>query len=111
MMRRADYYAIWDDQRIIGGMIVFARGPRHYEPGRIFIEPSYQNRGVGAAALAWLEAQYPLAKRCTLDTPRWNLRTQHFYAKAGYVCVGSEGPDGLRYEKVIPTATPGAAIP
>lgn len=30
--------------------------------------------------------------------PCWNLRTQHFYAKMGYMCGGSEGPDGLSYE-------------
>jgi hypothetical protein len=46
-----------------------------------------------------MERAFPEARRWTLGTPLWNLRTQHFYEKVGYVKIGMEGSDGVRYEK------------
>ncbi len=101
MMRIGKYYKIMDDYRIIGGFIVFGKGNGHYELGRIFIDPDYQNQGIGAQAMEFMEKQFPRAKRWTLGTPRWNRRTRHFYEKMGYVMIGADGPDGVRYGKVI----------
>lgn len=99
IMRVGQYYKILYGRAIIGGLIVFPKGNRHYELGRIFIDPAYQNRGLGAEVIALMESLYPLAARWTLGTPRWNRRTQHFYEKMGYVRAGYEGSDGVLYEK------------
>ncbi len=102
MMTRGQYYKIIQDEEaplIIGGFIVFQNSYGDCELGRIFIEPEYQNQGIGTQAMAFMEKAFPEARRWTLGTPAWNLRTQHFYEKAGYVKVRDEGRDGIRYEK------------
>jgi RimJ/RimL family protein N-acetyltransferase len=106
MMSRGQYYKIVQPEsgdRIIGGLIVFQNAFGDCELGRIFIEPEYQNQGIGTQAIAFLETTFPDARRWTLGTPRWNLRTQHFYEKVGYVKIGTEGRDGIRYEKRMRT--------
>jgi GNAT superfamily N-acetyltransferase len=101
MMRFGDYYKILADGQIIGGFIIFRKKPAEYELGRIFIDPNFQNQGVGAQAFAFIWQTYPLAKRWTLGTPAWNVRNRHFYQKVGFVEVGAEPPDGILFEKRI----------
>jgi GNAT superfamily N-acetyltransferase len=101
MMRISKYYKIMDDLRIIGGLIVFDKGNGHYELGRIFIDPDYQNQGIGTQAMEFMEKTFQQARRWTLGTPRWNRRTQHFYEKVGYIKIGADGRDGILYGKII----------
>jgi RimJ/RimL family protein N-acetyltransferase len=104
MMSRGYYYKIILDEtevRIIGGFIVFQNAFGDCELGRIFIDPDHQNQGIGTQAMAFMEQAFPEARRWTLGTPLWNLRTQHFYEKAGYVKAGLAGRDGVRYEKFM----------
>jgi len=101
MMRIGKYYKILDDYKIIGGIIVFDKGKGHYNLGRIFIDPDYQNQGIGAQAIEFIEKTFPQTERWTLDTPRWNKRTQHFYEKMGYVKIGARGPSQILYGKII----------
>ena len=101
MTRAGRYYKILDDDRIIGGFILFDKGRGHMELGRIFVEPEYQNQGIGTQAIEFMEETFPQARRWTLDTPGWNKRTQHFYEKMGYVRVGSDRRHGVLYEKKI----------
>jgi GNAT superfamily N-acetyltransferase len=102
MMRVGDYYKILVGDQIVGGLIVFRKAPREYELGRIFVDPDYQNQGVGTQAMEFLWEGYPLAKRWTLDTPAWNRRTRHFYKKVGFVEVGSDPRGQILFEKRLP---------
>ena len=104
MMKIGKYYKILDEYKIIGGFIVFDKGKNHFELGRIFIHPDYQNQGIGAQAIKFIENEFPKAKRWTLGTPRWNKRTQHFYEKMSYVKIGADGSGGIMYGKVIGSA-------
>jgi GNAT superfamily N-acetyltransferase len=111
MMRTAQYYKILraqesGDDQIVGGFIVFRKGTRHYELGRIFVDPDFQNQGIGAQAFEFLWEEYPLAKKWTLGTPAWNRRTRHFYKKVGFVEVGTDGRDGILLERCIPARAP-----
>ncbi|MBN1934552.1 MAG: GNAT family N-acetyltransferase [Anaerolineae bacterium] len=101
MMRLGNYFKILVDVQIVGGIIVFAKEPRCYELGRIFIDPDYQNQGIGTRAFEFLWQEYPLAKKWTLGTPAWNRRTRHFYSKIGFVEVGTDGRDGILFERCI----------
>jgi GNAT superfamily N-acetyltransferase len=101
MMKAADYYRISVANQIVGGLIVFRKRTREYELGRIFVEPDYQNQGVGTEVFELLWQEYPLAKRWTLGTPTWNQRTRHFYKKVGFVEVGEDGRGGVLFERVI----------
>lgn len=104
MMQIAAYYKILSDYRIIGGFILFKQGNDGMELGRIFIDPEFQNRGIGADACRFMEATFSKINRWKLETPKWNHRNHHFYEKMGYVKVGEipagDGPAQYRYEKI-----------
>ena len=106
MMRIGDYYKILVGDEIVGGLIVFRKKPREYELGRIFVDPAYQNQGVGTQAMEFLWEGYPLAKRWMLGTPAWNRRTRHFYTKAGFVEIGTDLRGGILFEKNIAARDP-----
>lgn len=101
MMRLGEYYRIVAEEQTVGGMIIFRKRVREYELGRIFIDPDYQNRGIGSQAFQFLWREYPLAKRWTLGTPAWNLRTRHFYRKVGFIELGEDGHGGILFERRI----------
>ena len=105
VMRFGDYYKILEGKRIIGGLVVMRRGAREYEVGRIFIEPEWQDRGIGTGAFEFLWTKYSLAKRWTLDTPAWNRRTRHFYEKLGFVECGEDGDGCILFERVAQAGT------
>lgn len=104
MMKAGFYYKILSDYRIVGGFIIFKKGSDGMELGRIFIDPEFQNRGIGAEACSFMESSFPEIQRWTLETPKWNIRNHHFYEKMGYVKVGEipegDGPAQYMYEKV-----------
>ena len=107
VMRRGLYYKILTDDQIIGGFILFDMKHRHFNLGRIFVDPSWQNQGIGTQAIEFMEKAFPYVKRWSLDTPHWAHRNQHFYAKRGYVKVGEDSPGGggeclYLYEKRMP---------
>jgi RimJ/RimL family protein N-acetyltransferase len=91
---------IVEGKQIIGGIIILRKGVREYEVGRIYIEPEFQDQGIGTEAFQFLWDAYPLAKRWTLGTPGWNKRTQHFYKKVGFVEIGRDRDGGVLYERV-----------
>jgi RimJ/RimL family protein N-acetyltransferase len=99
MMRAGDYYKVVADRRIAGGMIIFRAGPRQYELGRIFIDPDFQNQGIGTQAIEFLWQAYPLAKRWSLSTPAWNVRTRHFYKKVGFAEMGEDRQGGILFQR------------
>jgi RimJ/RimL family protein N-acetyltransferase len=105
MMRFGDYYTIVVGEEIIGGIIVFRKAPREYELGRIFVDPAFQNQGVGTRAFEFLWQEYPLAKRWTLGTPAWNRRTRHFYKKVGFEEIGEDAHEGILFERRVARAT------
>lgn len=80
-------------------------GEGHYHLGVIFIDPAYHNQGIGTQAMHFIEKTY-LAKRWTLDTPKYAIRNQHFYEKFAYIKVREFEPDDditlIAYEKLIP---------
>jgi len=93
--------------QIIGGVILFDMHQRHFNLGRIFVDPDWQDRGIGTQAIQFIEKTFPYVKRWSLDTPEWAVRNHHFYEKLGYVRVGEEVPPGVDmrlylYEKRIP---------
>jgi ribosomal protein S18 acetylase RimI-like enzyme len=108
MMRQGTYYKILSDEQLIGGFVVRQKWHDHYELTRIFIDPDFQDRGIGARAIAFLEEAFAAARRWTLDTPHWNQRTRHFYRKLGYAEVWQD-PHGLVYfEKAVGEEREGA---
>jgi ribosomal protein S18 acetylase RimI-like enzyme len=86
-MREDEFYKIIADGQIVGGFVIFDVGNGHYHLDVIFIDPAYQDRGIGTQAIQFMEQTYP-ASLWTLNTPAYAIRNQHFYEKHGYVKVG-----------------------
>lgn len=82
------YYTISFKDKIIGGINVCKLSEFTYRIKRVYIDQNYQNRGLGREILAFIEGEFPEAREWTLDTPKLNLRNQHFYEKAGYKKIG-----------------------
>ena len=101
MMTAGKYYKILFDDQIVGGIIVRVMGYQYSEVTRVFIDPFFQNRGIGTQAFEFLWAEFPEVKRWTLGTPAWNQRTRHFYKKVGFVEVGEDGHGGVLFERKL----------
>jgi ribosomal protein S18 acetylase RimI-like enzyme len=103
MIRNGRFFKVLEQDRLVGGFVLFRLEDGSVEFGRAFLEPECQNRGIGAELLRFAEGVFAETKRLVLDTPSWNLRTQHFYEKGGYVKVGEldtgEGFFLFQYEK------------
>ncbi len=85
LMHNALCYKILDDTKIIGGFVVMRDLPKpgiNYL-GSIFIDPLYQNQGVGSQSLYFMEQAFP-AKKWQTMTQAWAQRNRHFYEKNGY---------------------------
>jgi len=100
MINGTPYYKILFGDAIIGGIVVIVQKDGKYNLMRMFIEPDYQNQGIGAQAVEFIFREFPDANVWTLDTPAWNLRTRHFYEKLGFQIDKIENND-VFYEKKV----------
>ena len=97
MARMNCLYKLVDDYKIVGGALLFLKD-NELNIGRIFVDPEYFRKGYGIFMMQQIEAMFPEVKVFTLDTPIWNVRTNAFYQKLGYVEVRRDG-DFVYYEK------------
>ena len=97
MARMNCLYKLVDDYKIVGGALLFLKDDI-LNVGRIFVDPEYFRKGYGIFMMQQIEALFPEVKVFTLDTPIWNVRTNAFYQKLGYVEVRRDG-DFVYYEK------------
>jgi ribosomal protein S18 acetylase RimI-like enzyme len=96
-------YKILADDKIIGAMIVWTFDHGKNVLGTIFVDPAYQDRGVGTRAWQFVEAAYPDTQSWTLETPCWAKKNHHFYEKkCGFSKVG-EKDDSFVYHKDMRT--------
>ena len=97
MARMNCLYKLVDDYKIVGGALLFLKD-NELNIGRIFIDPEYFRKGYGIFMMQQIEAMFPQVNTFSLDTPIWNIRTNAFYQKLGYVEVRRDG-DFVYYEK------------
>ena len=84
-------YKILADNIVIGGFIVWVLPNGENFLGTMFVDPDYQNRGVGTQAWQFIEATYPETKSWTLGTPKWAARNHYFYEKkCGFTKIGEQ---------------------
>jgi ribosomal protein S18 acetylase RimI-like enzyme len=98
MMKLGEYYKVLQDGQMIGGVVVSRKKVLEYEVTRVFIAPEHQNQGLGEQVFEFLWETYPLTKRWTLGTPKWNARNQHFYKKVGFEKIGVDRWGGILFE-------------
>jgi len=92
-------YKVVSGGAIIGGLIVWDMEDGHNFLGTIFVDPAYQDRGVGTRAWQFVEETYPQAKSWSLGTPVWATKNHFFYEqKCGFTRVRVED-DEVKYRK------------
>jgi GNAT superfamily N-acetyltransferase len=91
MMENCDYFKIIYNKEIIGAAIVVIESNQVYNLGRIFIDPRFQNQGMGTKVLKEIEKNYPDSIKWWLDTPNWSTKNHHFYKKCGFIKAGEDG--------------------
>jgi GNAT superfamily N-acetyltransferase len=74
----------------IGGIIVWILPEGDNILGTIFVDPDFQDRGVGEGSWRFIEQQYPDTKSWRLGTPTWATKNNHFYVKCGFEKVSSD---------------------
>jgi len=104
-IQNTPYYKVLFNRQIVGGLILFDKGDDHFEVGRIWVDPDYQNQGIGQRAMQAMFSLHPEAKKWTLGNPSWAVRNQHFYEKVGFVKILETDIDfelgwpGIEYER------------
>jgi len=99
------YYKILVNDQVAGGIIIFELGERHFELGRMWIDPDLQNRGIGQQAVELMFGAFPEVKKWIVGTPSFAVRNRHFYEKMGFVRIRETevdpdlGESGTEYEK------------
>ena len=84
-------YKVVSQGKIIGGIIVWILEQGHNVLGTIFVEPDYQDCGVGTRLWGFIEATYPETKSWRLATPDWASKNHYFYeSKCGFHRVESD---------------------
>jgi GNAT superfamily N-acetyltransferase len=83
-------YKIMTGGRLIGGFIVWDLPDGHNILGTIFVDPAFQDIGVGQRTWQFIEGRYPHTKSWRLATPTWAEKNHHFYVKCGFTKVDSD---------------------
>jgi GNAT superfamily N-acetyltransferase len=83
-------YKILSGERVIGGIIVWILPEGHNILGTIFVDPDFQDMGVGQRTWGFIEDTYPGTKSWRLGTPTWATKNHHFYIKCGFERVESD---------------------
>lgn len=111
------YKILWQG-KLIGGIIVWILPEGHNILGTIFVDPPYQDRGVGTQTWQFIEATHPETKSWRLATPTWATKNHHFYqVKCGFTevesdpVIGSPPEDASMYRKERDDATHSATVP
>ncbi|MFC1572201.1 GNAT family N-acetyltransferase [Candidatus Eisenbacteria bacterium] len=87
---QSEGHKILADGRIIGGIVVWILDGGENILGTIFVDPGFQDRGIGWRTWEFIEERYPETKSWRLETPAWATKNHHFYQKCGFVRVDND---------------------
>jgi len=83
-------YKIMSGESVIGGIIVWILPEGHNILGTIFVDPDFQDIGVGEQTWRFIEEKYPKTISWHLGTPTWATKNHHYYVKCGFERVESD---------------------
>ena len=89
------FQAVVDDKLVGGAILFLSENEESLYIGRIFIDSLYHKKGYGISLMRLIEKLYSNVKEINLDTPIWNVRTNSFYKKLGYIELKQE--DGFSF--------------
>lgn len=82
------YFKILMDEKIGGTIVVEKHGDGVYFLNTLCVAPEYQRRGIGKAAMTFIETHFADARKWTLNVTERNTGNQKFYESFGYVKRG-----------------------
>ncbi|MCI8328400.1 MAG: GNAT family N-acetyltransferase [Oscillibacter sp.] len=89
----ASSYCILLDGLLIGGVILWIQQDGNNFLGNFFIDPIYENRGIGTKVWSIIEKLYPDTKTWSTETPIFSSRNHHFYVnKCGFHIIRIDNP-------------------
>ncbi len=92
-------YAIYKESTPIGVVIVRINNNLENFLGNIFVDPDYQDQGIGSLIWQFIEQKYPETQVWRTETPGFSKRNHNFYVnKCGFKIVKIEHP-GDKYEE------------
>ncbi len=102
MMLSHNLYTIKQEDYLIGGAVLFQdkRNKEIMYVGRIFIDPKEYKKGFGLESMKYIEKMFPKITTWRLETPVWNIRTNSFYKKLGYLEMYRD-KESVYYQKEI----------
>ena len=84
------YYKIIYNDTLAGVLLISYTGREHARVDRFYIEPTFQNKGIGSKVITLMEEIYPTVKIWSLDTIQKSTRNHNFYEKNGYEKIGED---------------------
>ena len=90
-------YKISADGKVIGAVILWMNSERGEGfLGNIFIDPEFENKGVGTKVWRFVEKKYTDIKLWRTETPGFSRRNHNFYVnKCGFHIIKIENPTEL----------------
>jgi len=90
------YKVLLGGSLIVGGLFVVARpdlGDGQWRCEGIYVDPDYQNRGIGQEVFRQIYRLHPDVVCWSLDTPEYAVGNHHFYERMGFTHIGTSEAD------------------
>lgn len=104
-IHKYELYKIVYNGNTVGGIKLLNRGEGRRRIGDFYIDPAYQNLGIGTKVMNYALSLYPETVAWELDTPYKSYRNQHFYEGFGFKRLSVNKINDkfalINYEKVI----------
>jgi len=94
--KNATSYCIYLDNVLIGGTILWINHNNENCLGTLFIDPDYEDKGIGTKVWSQIERMYPNTRVWNTETPIFSHRNHNFYVnKCGFHVIKIENPKDL----------------
>lgn len=98
----AEAYKILKDGKLIGGINVFIKDNNNNFLGNMFVDPLYQDQGIGTKIWGFIEQKYPKTKKWNTETTGFSKRNHNFYVnKCGFRVIRIDNPKDKYEESYI----------
>ncbi|NRY63691.1 GNAT family N-acetyltransferase [Clostridium beijerinckii] len=94
--KKATSYCIYLNDVLIGGTILWINENNENYLGSLFIDPDYEDKGIGTRIWSKIEDMYPNTRAWNTETPIFSHRNHNFYVnKCGFHVVKIDNPKDL----------------